>query len=85
VRDIARHPPADWPLERKRAYFDWAKSVVDRMRGVHPGLEAIFDAAPPRGPPSDTRPCRRPDFYPSRDRCPRWRASTWAATRNNAI
>ena len=45
LRDIARHPPADWPLERKQAYFDWAKSVVDPMRGVHPGLEAIFDAA----------------------------------------
>lgn len=45
LRDLARHPPADWPLERKQAYFDWAKSVVDRMRGVHPGLEAIFDAA----------------------------------------
>ncbi|KVX23909.1 phosphohydrolase [Burkholderia ubonensis] len=45
VRDVARHPPADWPLERRQAYFDWAKAVVDRMRGVHPGLEAIFDAA----------------------------------------
>ncbi|MBR8067431.1 bifunctional (p)ppGpp synthetase/guanosine-3',5'-bis(diphosphate) 3'-pyrophosphohydrolase [Burkholderia ambifaria] len=45
LRDITRHPPADWPLERKQAYFDWAKSVVDRMRGVHPGLEGIFDAA----------------------------------------
>ncbi|NIE58588.1 MULTISPECIES: HD domain-containing protein [unclassified Burkholderia] len=45
LRDIARHPPADWPLERKQAYFDWAKSVVDPMRGVHPGLEAIFDTA----------------------------------------
>ncbi|MEB2486336.1 HD domain-containing protein [Burkholderia multivorans] len=45
LRDLAQHPPADWPLERKQAYFDWAKSVVDRMRGVHPGLEAIFDAA----------------------------------------
>ncbi|MBU9357771.1 HD domain-containing protein [Burkholderia multivorans] len=45
LRDIAQHPPAEWPLERKQAYFDWAKSVVDRMRGVHPGLEAIFDAA----------------------------------------
>ncbi|MBJ9682043.1 MULTISPECIES: HD domain-containing protein [Burkholderia] len=45
LRDIAQHPPADWPLERKQPYFDWAKSVVDRMRGVHPGLEAIFDAA----------------------------------------
>ncbi|MBR7890328.1 HD domain-containing protein [Burkholderia multivorans] len=45
LRDIAQHPPVDWPLERRQAYFDWAKSVVDRMRGVHPGLEAIFDAA----------------------------------------
>ncbi|MDN7969208.1 HD domain-containing protein [Burkholderia multivorans] len=45
LRDLAQHPPAEWPLERKQAYFDWAKSVVDRMRGVHPGLEAIFDAA----------------------------------------
>ncbi|ACB68174.1 metal dependent phosphohydrolase [Burkholderia ambifaria MC40-6] len=45
LRDITRRPPADWPLERKQAYFDWAKSVVDRMRGVHPGLEGIFDAA----------------------------------------
>ncbi|HEM7880272.1 TPA: bifunctional (p)ppGpp synthetase/guanosine-3',5'-bis(diphosphate) 3'-pyrophosphohydrolase [Burkholderia contaminans] len=45
LRDIARNPPADWSLERKQAYFDWAKSVVDPMRGVHPGLEAIFDAA----------------------------------------
>lgn len=45
LRDIARNPPADWPLERKQAYFDWAKSVVDPMRGVHPGLEAVFDAA----------------------------------------
>lgn len=45
VRDIVTSPPADWPLERKQAYFDWAKAVVDCMRGVHPGLEAIFDAA----------------------------------------
>jgi guanosine-3',5'-bis(diphosphate) 3'-pyrophosphohydrolase len=45
LRDIAKSPPADWPLERKQEYFDWAKSVVDRVRGVHPGLEAIFDAA----------------------------------------
>lgn len=45
LRDIAQHPPADWSLERKQAYFDWAKSVVDPMRGVHPGLEAIFDTA----------------------------------------
>jgi guanosine-3',5'-bis(diphosphate) 3'-pyrophosphohydrolase len=45
LRDIAKSPPADWSLERKREYFDWAKAVVDGVRGVHPGLEAIFDAA----------------------------------------
>ncbi len=45
VRDVANSPPANWPLERRQAYFDWAKAVVDEMRGVHPVLEARFDAA----------------------------------------
>jgi GTP diphosphokinase / guanosine-3',5'-bis(diphosphate) 3'-diphosphatase len=45
LRDIAACPPADWTVERKREYFDWAKSVVDGLRGVHPGLEAVFDRA----------------------------------------
>lgn len=45
LRDIASSPPADWSLERKQAYFDWAKSVVDGLRGVHPALEHIFDEA----------------------------------------
>jgi guanosine-3',5'-bis(diphosphate) 3'-pyrophosphohydrolase len=45
LRDVAMSPPAGWPLERRREYFDWAKAVVDRLRGVHPGLEAIFDEA----------------------------------------
>jgi len=45
LRDIAKSPPADWSLERKREYFDWAKAVVDGLRGVHPGLEALFDDA----------------------------------------
>ena len=44
VSDIDGAPPADWSLERKREYFDWAKQVVDRMRGIHPVLEARFDA-----------------------------------------
>jgi guanosine-3',5'-bis(diphosphate) 3'-pyrophosphohydrolase len=30
--------------ERKREYYDWAKQVVDRMRGTHAVLEARFDA-----------------------------------------
>ena len=45
TRDMAQTPPTDWPLERRREYFDWAKSVVDRLRGVDLGLEAVFDQA----------------------------------------
>ncbi len=50
LRDVADQPPKDWSLERRREYFDWAKRVVDRLRGVHPGLEAVFDAAYARKP-----------------------------------
>jgi guanosine-3',5'-bis(diphosphate) 3'-pyrophosphohydrolase len=45
VRDMANHPPAKWDLARRREYFEWAKAVVDRMRGVHPALERKFDEA----------------------------------------
>jgi guanosine-3',5'-bis(diphosphate) 3'-pyrophosphohydrolase len=45
VRDMANQPPAKWDLTRRREYFDWAKAVVDRMRGIHPGLERKFDEA----------------------------------------
>lgn len=43
LRDLRRTPPADWPVERRREYFDWARRVVDGLRGVHSGLEALFD------------------------------------------
>ncbi|MBK8864376.1 MAG: bifunctional (p)ppGpp synthetase/guanosine-3',5'-bis(diphosphate) 3'-pyrophosphohydrolase [Betaproteobacteria bacterium] len=45
IRDVVSSPPADWSLDRKRDYFDWAKRVIDQLRGVHPQLEAAFDAA----------------------------------------
>ncbi len=45
LRDVTARPPAQWDLKRRREYFEWAKSVVDRLRGVHPQLEAAFDAA----------------------------------------
>lgn len=45
LRDVAASPPPDWSLERRREYFDWAKSVIDRLRGVDATLEAIFDRA----------------------------------------
>ena len=45
LRDIATSQPVDWSLARKQDYFEWAKSVVDGLRGVNPGLEHIFDEA----------------------------------------
>jgi len=45
LRDVAGRPPAHWDLARRREYFDWAKQVIDGLRGAHPGLEAAFDAA----------------------------------------
>ena len=45
LRDVAETPPAQWSHERKREYFDWAKQVIDPLRGVHPVLEAVFDRA----------------------------------------
>ena len=44
LRAILSSPP-DWPIERKREYFAWAKQVADGLRGVDAELEAGFDAA----------------------------------------
>jgi len=43
LRDILASPPADWSAERKQAYFEWATRVVAGLRGIHPGLESVFD------------------------------------------
>lgn len=43
LRDIIASPPADWSVERKREYFDWAKAVVDQIRGSNRKLERRFD------------------------------------------
>ena len=50
LRDVATNPPATWPLLRRQEYFEWAKQVVDRMRGANPVLERIFDEAYSRKP-----------------------------------
>lgn len=50
LRDVADCPPPDWSLQRRQAYFDWGRDVVDQLRGVHPRLEAVFDAAYARRP-----------------------------------
>lgn len=43
LRDVAGSPPANWSLQRRQEYFDWAKAVIDGLRGAHPALEHIFD------------------------------------------
>jgi guanosine-3',5'-bis(diphosphate) 3'-pyrophosphohydrolase len=50
LRDVADRPPAKWELQRRQEYFEWAKRVIDGLRGVHPGLEAAFDSAYARKP-----------------------------------
>jgi len=50
LRDMHSSPPVGWSLERRREYFDWAKQVVDRLRGTHAHLEELFDAAYARRP-----------------------------------
>lgn len=43
LRDILASPPADWSMERKRDYFDWAAHVVAGLRGTNMRLESVFD------------------------------------------
>jgi len=57
VYDMVAAPPASWTLDRKREYLQWAKEVVDGLRGAHPGLEAIFDDVHAKG----VRALREPD------------------------
>jgi guanosine-3',5'-bis(diphosphate) 3'-pyrophosphohydrolase len=45
LRDVAERPPAKWDLERRQEYFEWAKQVIDGLRGASPALEAAFDSA----------------------------------------
>ncbi len=45
LRDVATSPPPKWNLRRKRKYFDWAKQVIDRLRGTNRKLEKLFDEA----------------------------------------
>lgn len=43
LRSMIAAPPNGWSTERQRAYFDWAKEVVDQLRGINPELESRFD------------------------------------------
>jgi GTP diphosphokinase / guanosine-3',5'-bis(diphosphate) 3'-diphosphatase len=50
LRDVAHNPPADWPLARRRQYFDWAKAVVDALPPVSEKLRRAFDEAHAKRP-----------------------------------
>ena len=50
LRDLNVAPPAGWSLKRKREYFDWAKQVIDQVRGTHAVLESLFDREYARRP-----------------------------------
>ena len=45
LRDLVRNPPADWTRKRLRDYALWARQVGVGLRGTHPKLELVFDAA----------------------------------------
>lgn len=43
LRSMIASPPQRWSVERRRAYFDWAREVVEQLRGTNPSLEERFD------------------------------------------
>ena len=43
LRSILDSPPADWDLERRRQYFEWAHQVISGLRNPNPLLKAEFD------------------------------------------
>jgi GTP diphosphokinase / guanosine-3',5'-bis(diphosphate) 3'-diphosphatase len=43
LRDVLASPPVGWSRSRKREYFEWAKQVVDGLRGSNSALEVVFD------------------------------------------
>ena len=45
LRTIATSPAADWSVERRLEYVEWAKAVVVGLRGTSPWLERQFDEA----------------------------------------
>ena len=45
LRTIASSPAADWSVERRLEYVEWAKEVVAGLCGTSPWLEQQFDVA----------------------------------------
>jgi GTP diphosphokinase / guanosine-3',5'-bis(diphosphate) 3'-diphosphatase len=45
LRAIAASPPSDWSVKRRIEYVQWARRVVEGLRGANSKLEAQFDEA----------------------------------------
>lgn len=43
LRSILYSPPADWDLERRRQYFEWARQVVAALSHPNPTLLTEFE------------------------------------------
>lgn len=43
LQDMLARPPVKWSLQRKQEYFEWAKAVIDNLRGTNAALEKLFD------------------------------------------
>jgi len=43
VRAILSSPPADWSVQRKREYSEWAKQVVDGLTAPNQKLKTEFE------------------------------------------
>ena len=43
LRALLSTPPANWPAQRKREYFDWAREVVSGLTHPNPKLKAEFE------------------------------------------
>jgi guanosine-3',5'-bis(diphosphate) 3'-pyrophosphohydrolase len=59
LRTIASSPAADWSVERRLEYVEWARSVVAGLRGTSPWLEQQFDDAATAAEQSLNRATRR--------------------------
>ena len=60
LRDVADDPPAHWSRERRLEYFDWAKRVINGLRGANPKLEALFGEVYTRGVETTMRASPQP-------------------------
>lgn len=60
VRAILSSPPADWSVQRKREYFEWAKQVVDGLTAPNQKLKAEFERLYRKAETLDSRMQRNP-------------------------